>query len=130
MSDLPLGVAVQLPTVVGSRSFSSQRAAAILVFMETSYRVQTELVSSLSQATRRQDRSMLSDLMLRVADPHILQNLYENGFTEEIRREILLNLNEMQSIASRNSRPVFEAVMSTSIQHMVRAYEDLANAVV
>ena len=73
---------------------------------------------------------MLSDLMLRVADPHILQNLYENGFTEEIRREILLNLNEMQSIASRNSRPVFEAVMSTSIQHMVRAYEDLANAVV
>lgn len=130
MSDLPLGVAVHLPTVVGSRSFSSQRAAAILVFMETSYRVQTELVSSLVQATRRQDRSMLSDLMLRVADPDILRNLYENGFTEEIRRDILLNLNEMQSIASRNSRAVFEAVISTSIQNMVRAYEDLANAIV
>lgn len=124
---IPHGVRINLPTVVGRQTFTAQRSAAILRFLEATYRIQIDVTAMLADATRRHERGVLSDLLMRIADPHICTALYENGITQDTRNDIIMNVNEMHGIASRpNTRRMVESGSREAIQRMIHAYEDLA----
>lgn len=124
---IPHRVRINLPLVVGRPTSSAQRGAAILRFWEVAYRVQIELSELLVGARRRLERRVISDMLLRVGDPMICTTLYQRAFTQETRDDMIMNVNEMQAIASRDDTrgPVRDAC-KVAIGRMIRAYEDLA----
>ena len=115
--------------MIGRQTFQSERAAAILVFLETSYRIQIDLLTASIDARRRIERSMLSDMILRISDPQICRLVYQDGLTHMTRLEIIRNLNALQAISSRPTRRVFREVAQSALQNMRRAYTDLANSI-
>jgi RNAse (barnase) inhibitor barstar len=127
--NIPLGIVINIPAVTGRRTFSSERAAAILSLLETAYRVQIDLVSALQNARRRVERTVLTDILLRITDPHICQVIYDYGFTDSTRQDIIINVNEMRAIASINIRSPFDSTVRNAIRDMIRGYEDMADLI-